>query len=104
MDKIEEIYDNMQEKIIKEIGKEPEFESLWNELNQLDELLRNNIVKDDYDIFDDYLSKEAELIELERKKAFAYGYKLSNKLLIDSLRIDTEKNIDEIVNEIINFL
>lgn len=86
MDKIEEIYDNMQEKIIKEIGKEPEFESLWNELNQLDELLRNNIVKDDYDIFDDYLSKEAELIELERKKAFAYGYKLSNKLLIDSLR------------------
>ena len=43
MDKIEEIYDNMQEKIVKEIGKEPEFESLWNELNQLDELLRNNI-------------------------------------------------------------
>lgn len=86
MDKIEEIYDNMQEKIVKEIGKEPEFESLWNELNQLDELLRNNIVKDDYDIFDDYLSKEAELIDLERKKAFAYGYKLSNKLLIDSLR------------------
>lgn len=86
MDKIEEIYDNMQEKIVKEIGKEPEFESLWNELNQLDELLRNNIVKDDYDIFDDYLSKEAELIDLERKKAFAYGYKLSNKLMIDSLR------------------
>lgn len=86
MDKIEEIYDNMQEKIVEEIGKEPEFESLWNELNQLDELLRNNIVKDDYDIFDDYLSKEAELIDLERKKAFAYGYKLSNKLMIDSLR------------------
>lgn len=86
MDKIEEIYDNMQEKIVKEIGKEREFESLWNELNQLDELLRNNMVKDDYDIFDDYLSKEAELINLERKKAFAYGYKLSNKLMIDSLR------------------
>ena len=75
-----------QEEIVKEIGKEPEFESLWNELNQLDELLRNNMVKDDYDIFDDYLSKEAELIDLERKKAFAYGYKLSNKLMIDSLR------------------
>ena len=86
MDKIEEIYDNMQEKIIKEIDKEPEFESLWNELNQLDELLRNNMVKDDYDLLDDYMSKEAELIDLERKKAFAYGYKLSNKLMIDSLR------------------
>ena len=32
------------------------------------------------------MSKEAELIDLERKKAFAYGYKLSNKLMIDSLR------------------
>ena len=86
MDKIEEIYDNMQEKIVKEIGKEPEFESLWNELNQLDELLRNNMVKDNYDLLDDYMSKEAELIDLERKKAFACGYKLSNKLMIDSLR------------------
>ena len=86
MDKIEEIYDNMQEKIVEEIGKEPEFESLWNELNQLDELLRNNMLKDDYDLLDDYMSKEAELIDLERKKAFAYGYKLSNKLMIDSLR------------------
>lgn len=86
MDKIEEIYDNMQEEIVKKIGKEPEFESLWNELNQLDELLRNNMVKDDYDLLDDYMSKEAELIDLERKKAFAYGYKLSNKLMIDSLR------------------
>ena len=86
MDKIEEIYDNMQEKIVKEISKEPEFESLWNELNQLDELLRNNMLKDDYDLLDDYMSKEAELIDLERKKAFAYGYKLSNKLMMDSLR------------------
>lgn len=42
---------------IEEIRKESEFESLWNELNQLDELLRNNMVKYDYDIFDDYLSK-----------------------------------------------
>lgn len=86
MDKIEEIYDNMQEKIVKEISKEPEFESLWNELNQLDELLRNNMLKDDYDLLDDYISKEAELIDLERRKAFAYGYKLSNKLMVDSLR------------------
>ena len=76
----------MQEKIVKEIGKEPELESLWNELNQLDESLRKNILKVDYDLLDYYISKEAELIDLERRKAFAYGYKLSNKLMIDSLR------------------
>ena len=86
MDKIEEIYDYMQEKIVKDISEDIEFNSIWNELNQLDELMRNNMLKEDYDIFDDYISKEAELIDLERKKAFAYGYKLSNKLMIDSLR------------------
>lgn len=86
MDKIEEIYDYMQEKIVKDISEDIEFNSIWNELNQLDELMRNNMLKEDYDIFDDYLSKEAELIDLERKKAFAYGYKLSNKLMSDSLR------------------
>lgn len=86
MDKIEEIYDYMQEKIVKDISEDIEFNSIWNELNQLDELMRNNMLKEDYDIFDDYLSKESELIDLERKKAFAYGYKLSNKLMADSLR------------------
>lgn len=86
MDKIEEIYDYMQEKIVKDISEDIEFNSIWNELNQLDELMRNNMLKEDYDIFDDYISKEAELIDLERKKAFAYGYKLSNKLMADSLR------------------
>ena len=86
MDKIEEIYDYMQEKIVKDISEDIEFNSIWNELNQLDELMRNNMLKEDYDIFDDYISKEAELIDLERKKAFAYGYNLSNKLMPDSLR------------------
>ena len=49
-------------------------------------MLKNTISKKDYDVFDEYLSKEAEIIDLERKKAFVYGYKLSNKLIIDSLR------------------
>ena len=63
MDKIEEIYDYMQEKIVKDISEDIEFNSIWNELNQLDELMRNNMLK-----------------------AFAYGYKLSNRLMADSLR------------------
>lgn len=83
---IENLYDNMQEKIVKDICEDDKLNSLWKELNELDELLKNTISKADYNIFDDYLSKEAELIDLERRKAFTYGYKLSNKLMIDSLR------------------
>ena len=83
---IEELYDNMQEKIINDIGRDDELKALWDELVKLEEELNNTLNKPDKEIFDDYLKKEAEVIESERKKAFGYGYNLSNKLMIDSLR------------------
>lgn len=83
---IEELYDNMQEKIINDIGRDAELKALWNELVKLEEELNNTLNKPDKDIFDNYLAKEAEVIDCERKKAFGYGYNLSNKLMIDSLR------------------
>lgn len=84
--KIEDLYDNLQEKIVKDISEDEKLNSLWKEINELNELLKNSISQEEYEIFNDYLSKEAELIDLERKKAFTYGYKLSNKLMIDSIR------------------
>lgn len=84
--KIEDLYDNLQEKIVKDISEDDKLDSLWKEMNAIDELIKNSISQEDYEIFDEYLSKEAELIDLERKKAFVYGYKISNELIIDSLR------------------
>ncbi len=86
MNKIEDLYDNMQDKIVQDICKDSRLDNIWAEINKIDELLKNTLSKEDYDIFDDYLSKEAKLIDLERKKAFAYGYNLSNKLMIESMR------------------
>ncbi len=84
--KIEELYDNMQDKIVQDICKDSRLDNIWAEINEIDELLKNTLSKEDYEIFDGYLSKEAKLIDLERKKAFAYGYNLSNKLMIESMR------------------
>ncbi len=84
--KIEDLYDNLQEMIVDDIENDDKIDALWNEINGIDELLKNTISKEDYQIFDEYLSKEADLIDLERKKAFAYGYNLSNKLMIESMR------------------
>ena len=84
--KIEDLYDNMQDKIVQDICKDSRLDNIWAEINEIDELLKNTLSKEDYDIFDDYLSKEAKLIDLERKKAFAYGYNLSNKLMIEAMR------------------
>jgi len=76
----------MQDKIVQDICKDSRLDNIWAEINEIDELLKNTLSKEDYDIFDDYLSKEAKLIDLERKKAFAYGYNLSNKLMIEAMR------------------
>ena len=84
--KIEDLYDNMQDKIVRDICKDSRLDNIWAEINKIDELLKNTLSKEDYDIFDDYLSKGLKLIDLERKKAFAYGYNLSNKLMIESMR------------------
>ena len=84
--KIEDLYDNMQDKIVRDICKDSRLDNIWAEINEIDELLKNTLSKEDYEIFDDYLSKEAKLIDLERKKAFAYGYNLSNKLMMESMR------------------
>ena len=83
---IEELYDAMQEKIVLKIDENDEINNLWRELNKLDELLKNSIEKENYELFDKYLSKEAELIDLERRQAFAYGFRLANKLMVESIR------------------
>lgn len=83
---IEELYDAMQEKIVLKIGENDEINNLWSELNKLDELLKNSIEKENYEIFDEYLYKEAGLIEAERRQAFACGFRLANKLMMESMR------------------
>lgn len=83
---IEELYNAMQEKIVLKISENDEINNLWSELNKLDELLKNSIEKENYEIFDEYLYKEAGLIEAERRQAFAYGFRLANKLMMESIK------------------
>lgn len=83
---IEELYDEMQEKIVLKIDENDEINNLWKKLNKLDELLKNSVGKAEYEIFDEYLYKEAELIDAERRQAFTYGFRLANKLMVESMR------------------
>lgn len=80
---IEELFDAMQEKIVLKIDENGEISNLWSELNKL---LKNSIEKENYEIFDEYLGKEAELIDSERRQAFAYGFRLANKLMMESMK------------------
>lgn len=83
---VEELYDAMQEKIVFKIGENDEINNLWSELNKLDRLLKNSIETENYEIFDEYLGKEAKLLNLERRQAFAYGFRLANKFMVESMR------------------
>jgi len=44
--KVEELYDSLQEKIVKDISEDEKLNSLWKEINELDELLKNTISKE----------------------------------------------------------
>lgn len=83
---IEDLYDVMQEKIQLETSKDEKVSKLYDELGKLDELLKNSIGKEEYKIFDEYISLDAELIDEERKRGFVYGFKLANKFIIDTFK------------------
>lgn len=83
---IEDIFEEMYESITNDIGNDDELKSLWKDLYKLEDELNESIGKPERSIFDDYLNKEAETLNCERKKTFKYGYNLSNELMIDSLR------------------
>ena len=84
--KIEEIYDDMEETISDDIGKDSELKSLWEDLLKLEEELNNVLNKPESEIFNDYISKQVDVLCREKKLAFKYGYNLSNNLMIESLR------------------
>ncbi len=83
---IEELYENMEEKITDEIAEDEELKILWSELSNIEEEMEDTLDKMSKEKFDEYIQKELQLIDCERKKSFSYGYNLSNKLMIDSIR------------------
>lgn len=83
---LDDLYNKIQESLVYEIEKDMDLKKLWKQLNILDEQLEKSIEKSEYKIFDNYLSKESEVIDLERKRAFVYGYKLANKFMTESFK------------------
>lgn len=65
---IEDLYDNLQEDIITEIENTDDITNIFNEMGEIDLKLKNILGKEKYKIFDEYLYKQADLLDLERKK------------------------------------
>lgn len=72
-----------------------DYQEIYNALSDLDK--GANYINENYKDFSNAMikdfnnrlivkHKEAELIDLERQKAFAYVYKLYNKLMVDSIK------------------
>ena len=54
--------------------------------NVLHKSLNEIIGKEEYKIFDKYITLDAELINEERKRGFILGFKLANRLMIESMK------------------
>lgn len=87
---IENLYDSMQEEIQRDTSRYKKIRKLYDELGKLDKSLNNTIGKEEYKIFDKYITLDAELINEERKRAFVLGFKLANRLIIESMKYDNK--------------
>lgn len=83
---IENLYDSMQEEIQRETSNDKKVKKLYDKLGKLDKSLNNTIGKEEYKIFDKYITLDAELINEERKRGFVLGFKLANRLMIESMK------------------
>lgn len=83
---IENLYDSMQEEIQRETSNDKKVKKLYDKLGKLDKSLNNMIGKEEYKIFDKYITLDAELINEERKRGFVLGFKLANRLMIESMK------------------
>lgn len=83
---IENLYDSMQEEIQRETSNYKKVKKLYDKLGKLDKSLNNTIGKEEYKIFDKYITLDAELINEERKRGFVLGFKLANRLMIESMK------------------
>ena len=83
---IEKLYDEMQESIQQDTSRHKKIRKLYDKLGKLDKLLNDAIGKEEYKIFDKYITLDAELINEERKRGFILGFKLANRLIIESMK------------------
>lgn len=83
---IEDVFEEIYDKITNDIRNDDELKTLWKELYKLEDKLQKSLGNSERTMFDNYLTKEAEVLECEQRKAFKYGYNLSNRLMIESLR------------------
>ena len=85
-ERIENLYDSMQEEKQYKTSNDKKIKKLYDELGKLDKSLNNIIGKEEYKIFDKYITLDAELINEERKRGFVLGFKLANRLMIESMK------------------
>ena len=85
-ERIEKLYDEMQESIQQDTSRYKKIRKLYDELGKLDKSLNEIIGKEEYKIFDKYITLDAELINEERKRGFILGFKLANRLMIESMK------------------
>lgn len=83
---IEKLYDEMQESIQQDTSRNRKIKKLYDELGKLDKSLNDIIGKEEYKIFDKYITLDAKLINEERKSGFVLGFKLANRLMIESIK------------------
>ncbi len=82
--KVEELFEMYEEEISTLSDKQ---KLLVHKKNELLDLLRNNLVKDNREILDQFLLSYYDCVHEEVKNGFIYGFSLAVQLLNQSMKI-----------------
>lgn len=83
---IRELYNLLREEISTDISNNNKYSEINMRCNEIEELIRNTISKEDYELFENFVDIYSEILDLQTEEGFVKGFSLANKLRDDSER------------------
>lgn len=83
---IRKIYKLVQEELYKDIYNTSKYKEISNKYDIQEELLKNCIGEDDFEIYEKCVEYNSELSWLDTEEAFIKGFSMGIQLVIDSLK------------------
>lgn len=82
---VKKLYYYLEEDFNKDLVKLNSYKEIEQRRSEKEKLLENCLSQTDYKLFDEYITCESEIESFVMQQAFIKGFKLANKLIIESL-------------------
>lgn len=83
---VRELYKEIEETFNFELVKKDSYKEATNRRSNKEDLIRNSISQQEFDLLQEYIELENEVSAIEMEEAFVKGFSTACQLIIDSLQ------------------